>query len=53
MKKSEDYLKEMKELWKDEPQTSRCLQLWYLTPAQRLAVLRELLCPVSCANNAP
>ena len=53
MKKSEDYLNEMKQLWKNEPQKSYRWQFWYLTPAQRHAVLRELLCPVSCSNNAP
>lgn len=53
MKKSEDYLNEMKQLWKDEPHKARRWQFWYLTPAQRLAVLRELLYPVSCSNNVP
>lgn len=53
MKKSEDYLNEIKQLWKNEPQKPYSWQFWYLTPSQRLAVLRELLHPVSCSNNAP
>lgn len=53
MKKSEDYLNEMKQLWKDEPQKPGHWQLWYLTPVQRLAVLRELLCPLSQPENRP
>lgn len=47
MKKSADYLNEMKKLWENEPQKPQRWQFWYLTPAQRLAVLRELLYPLS------
>lgn len=53
MKKSEEYLNEMRELWKNEPQKSYRWQFWYLTPARRLAVLRELLYPLSPSNDQP
>lgn len=47
MIKNENYLNEMKELWKNEPQQSRRWQFWYLTPTQRLTILRELLYPLT------
>lgn len=53
MKKSEEYLNEVKKLWENEPQKSRRWQFWYLTPARRLAVLHELLCPFSASSNPP
>lgn len=47
MKNIESYLQAMKQFWQQEPVTKNINPLFYLTPEQRYARLKELMAPLS------
>ncbi len=45
MKETEKWLKQLDECWKREPAQKHPWWLFWLTPAQRIEILREVMLP--------